>query len=510
MGTTDIETDRYLRLAVEASDDAVIGVDLEGRVHTWNPAAERMFGYPADEARGSAVLDLVIPEELAEEAGELLDRALAGERIRRFETRRRTKRGEAIPVALHLLPARDDDGEVTGVCALVRDISHRERAAEQLRFQARLLRREAHQALRESEERFRLAFEEGPLGIALVRQDHTVLRANRALCEMLEYPEGELIGRSILDLTHPADVERERRLSRQVLRGEIPRFSLEKRYLTRSRQARWARLTATAVHDDSGRVRYGLAMIEEITERKQAEELVRRSERLASIGTFATGIAHQINNPLGGILMAAQFALGSRDRPDAAEILEQSLEEIEADARRCAEIVRSVLRFARQETLEKKPCRLDDVVRSALSLTRKHTPGKADVVLREPRRPGPELLASRTDLEQAVANVVQNALESADGDDVRVVVSLACNERYARVTVEDDGRGIPEEHQQFIFDPFYTTRRDHGGTGLGLSMAHAVVTAHGGTIDLETVPGHGTTVTMELPLGQVGEEADDA
>lgn len=616
MSPTETDIDGYLRSAVEASDDAVIGVDLQGRVHTWNPAAQRMFGYTADEAEGRPVLELVIPGNLAGEARKLLERARAGESIRHFKTRRRTKQGDTVCVALHLSPVHGRDGKVAGVCALARDISQRERAAEQLRFQAQLLdsvqesvvatdlegrivywgkgaetlyghepgealgrhielivppdardeeaarmqaaletgswrgeylqrrkggsplwaetflsvvrdeegtargfvgihrditdRREAHQALRESEERFRLAFEEGPLGIALVRQDHTVLRANRVLCELLECSEGELMGRSMLDLTHPADVERERGMLRQVFRGGTPRFTMEKRFLTRSRRTRWARLTATAVQDDSGRTRYGLAMIEDVTERKHAEEAVRRSERLASIGTFAAGIAHQINNPLGGILMAAQFALGSRDRADAMETYEQSLEEIEADARRCAEIVRSVLRFARRETPEKKPCRLGEVVRSALSLTGKRVPEGPSLVLREPDGGGPELLASRTDLEQAVANVIQNALESADGGDVDVIVTTTFDDDHATLTVADDGRGIPDEHQQFIFDPFYTTRRERGGTGLGLSMAHAVVTAHGGTIELESTLGRGTTVTIELPLDDRSARGQDA
>jgi two-component system NtrC family sensor kinase len=242
-----------------------------------------------------------------------------------------------------------------------------------------------------------------------------------------------------------------------------------------------------------------LGMIEDLTARREAETAMRRSERLASIGTFATGVAHQINNPLGGILLAAQFALANEENPDSPALMRKALEDIEADARRCEDIVRSVQQFARRDTLETSPCTLNELAESAIRLTREDAEGRADVLFREAEGDQPEILVSRTEMEQAISNVLRNAIES-NPEDVSVVIETDYSDDRAFLIVKDDGGGVPEEHLEYIFDPFYTTRRKLGGLGLGLSMAYAIVTSHGGTIEVSSSHASGTTVTIELPL----------
>jgi PAS domain S-box-containing protein len=348
-------------------------------------------------------------------------------------------------------------------------------------------------------ELFRVAFEESPVGMVLCGGDYTIFRVNTAVCALLGYEASELIGKSIADITHPDDVDKSLEHAENGFCGTLPGFSLPKRYVTKQGETRWARLTGNMVRDETGRPIYGLGMIEDLTGGREAEQAMRRSERLASIGTFAAGVAHQINNPLGGILMAAQFALATQENPDSPALMRKALEDIETDARRCGDIVRSVLQFARQDPLETSPCTLDELVQSAIRLTRKDAEGRADLLFLEAQGELPQILVSRTEMEQAISNVLRNAVKSkAEG--VRVIIQTDYSDEKAFLVIRDDGEGVPAEHLEYIFDPFYTTRRELGGSGLGLSMAHAIVTAHGGTIEVSSSHASGTTVTIELPL----------
>ncbi len=480
---TESEAAEYFRLIAESSDEAIFGVTLEGRITTWSRAAEQTFGYSSEEAVGKS-LSIIVPPSREQDKADLLDGVRRGESVEGLRIELQCKDRTTIAVQMTLSPIRDAVGDIAGGLAIIRDLSAAARAEG---------------ALAESEERFRLAFEESPVGMVLCGRDYTIFRVNRVICALLGYEENELIGKTIAEITHPDDVDTSLEHADRVFGGTVPGYVLPKRYVTKQGETRWARLTVTVVHDETGRPIYGLGMIEDLTGGREAEKAMRRSERLASIGTFAAGVAHQINNPLGGVLLAAQFALASQKSPDSPALMRKALEDIEADARRCGDIVRSVLRFARQDTLETSPCTLDELVRSAIRLTRKDAEGRADVLFLEAQGKLPEILVSRTEMEQAISNVLRNAVKSKP-EGVRVVIQTDYSDDKAFLIIRDDGDGVPEEHLEYLFDPFYTTRKELGGSGLGLSMAHAIVTAHGGTIDVTSSLTSGTTVIIELPL----------
>ena len=229
---------------------------------------------------------------------------------------------------------------------------------------------------------------------------------------------------------------------------------------------------------------------------EESQERMRQAERLASIGTFAAGIAHEINNPLASILMTARHA--SRSVQDRG-IVETLLREIIEDTERCARVVKGVLQFARQERSEKRPVNLNDVVRRARDLTRKYAQRRGVRLELTVSDNLPSVAANPTELEQVFVNVINNAIEaSREGQVVGVRTEQASGK--VRVRVQDRGRGMTAEERQHAFDPFFTTRAKEGGTGLGLSMVHGNVTDHGGTINIETESGQGTTVTIEFPL----------
>ena len=239
---------------------------------------------------------------------------------------------------------------------------------------------------------------------------------------------------------------------------------------------------------------------------KVAEERLRRSERLTSLGTLAVGIAHEINNPVNTILMTAESAREALEAGRPADRLEKDLEVVIEEAERCGRIVQRVLEFVRDRRPARQATDLNTVVRSAVTMARKYAgPSGVEVDLDlDPRLPPAEI--NRAEIEQALIQLIRNAVEvSGEGAADTIRVSTSAVEGRVLASIHDDGPGIEPEVLRRIFDPFFTTRREKGGIGLGLALVHSIATDHGGSIDVETGAGAGTTFRLELPLeAQVG------
>ena len=198
-------------------------------------------------------------------------------------------------------------------------------------------RKRAETALRESEERFRRVFEEGPLGLGLVARDYRFLKVNGALCQMLGYSEEELLQKTFADITHPEDLGADVKLAERLFRGEIPYYRMQKRYLRKNGEILWINLTASLLRNLEGQSAFGLAMVEDITEVKRAQEESLARQKLESVGTLASGIAHDFNNLLGSVLVQAEVALSELT---AGSNPEEELKTIRDVAMRGSEIVR--------------------------------------------------------------------------------------------------------------------------------------------------------------------------
>ena len=236
-------------------------------------------------------------------------------------------------------------------------------------------------------------------------------------------------------------------------------------------------------------------------ELRAAQLRLEDQERLAVVGTLASGIAHQINNPLGAIRAAADFALLEADTQEGPRISREALERIGEEAERAGLIVKSVLRFARQGATPKWIDDLTPVVRRSAALCRDYLEKRGASLEIHATDGELPVLMSPIEIEQLVVNLVRNAAESKDrGANVQVSIERHPNAEVARLLVEDDGGGIPQNVLPEVFDPFYTTRIQEGGSGLGLSVAHGIVEDHGGTIRIESKSGDGTRVIVELPL----------
>lgn len=360
-------------------------------------------------------------------------------------------------------------------------------------------RKQAEQALRESEERFRLAFEEGPLGMMVVNRQGAVLQVNRAMGLFLGHSPPELAGQTLETFLPQDEVLATNTVLRELISGSRERYCWENRYLHKDGAHLWGRTTATPLHDEDGQILCILVMVEDITNHKQTEEALRRAERLASIGTLAAGIAHEINNPLGAITLSVDAVALSSDQENHDEILELAMNNIRTSALRCGRIVKSVLQFARDEVSQKSESDLAEIVRRARDMARSFAGSKNIRLLLELDDDLPSVFVNPTEITQVCLNLISNAVHASKPGG-SVIVRLRSSGRSMFLDVVDEGCGIAEEEIDRIFDPFFTTRTEEGGTGLGLSITYGIVKQHGGTIDVQSAPGRGTTVSITLPV----------
>jgi diguanylate cyclase (GGDEF)-like protein/PAS domain S-box-containing protein len=254
------QANRTLAAIVQQSNDAVIAKTVpDGVITEWNGAAERIYGYTSSEAVGQPI-SMLVPAERAGEERDIMRRLIAGQAITGYETRRVRKDGTVLDVSVTVSPIRDDDGQILGASAISRDIT------ERLTLQ---------QTLRETEERFRGAFEEAPIGMALLGLDGRLTQVNGALCQILGYTSEQLVGMTVAAITHPDDRPAARRAHDEIRAGARTSFATEKRYLHASGHPVSCTVQATVIAAAAaadGRPASVLAQIQDITERKRNQE----------------------------------------------------------------------------------------------------------------------------------------------------------------------------------------------------------------------------------------------
>jgi PAS domain S-box-containing protein len=245
-----------------------------------------------------------------------------------------------------------------------------------------------------------------------------------------------------------------------------------------------------------------LSISKDISERKNLQYQLMRTEKLASIGELAAGVAHEINNPLAGILGYAQFILEQVEKKGlnefTAKIYSQYLSYIEREAQRCKTIVQNLLRFSRADRAEHTSLDINTVVEDTLVFT-KHQLEMHKISLIKNLEPTlPEIRGNTHQLQQVLTNLVINARQAMP-EGGTLTISTRFNAETVEVEIKDTGCGIPEENLNKIFDPFFTTRKAGEGTGLGLSVSYGIVKEHGGQLTVKSKVGEGTTFLVSLP-----------
>jgi PAS domain S-box-containing protein len=371
-------------------------------------------------------------------------------------------------------------------------------------------------ALETSDARYAALVDRAGYGIYRSSLDGRFDDVNSVLVTMLGYASAEELLR--VDIARDVYLdpgERDRLRSRPTALA----FSgwVETRWKRRDGSPIHVRLSVRPLLDGKGNVESYDGIVEDITEHQRQDELLRRSERMASLGTTLAGVAHELNNPLAAILGFAQLLL---KKPWPAED-RAALETINHEAIRSATIVKDLLTLARKRDVERRVrTDMNDVV-GYIARTRRYalkTAGIACTLDLQPRLPA--VFGDRTQLEQVVLNLLNNAEQAlhvrsdapnrGPGAAGHIRIRTWQEDRRVVIELEDDGPGIPEDVQSKIWDPFWTTKDEGEGTGLGLAVVHSIVTDHGGTISVDNAPGSGARFVIHLPVAEEGEVPMDA
>jgi len=341
--------------------------------------------------------------------------------------------------------------------------------------------------------------------VLVISANYRVIDINNALLNKLGLTREQAIGHHCYEITHkritPCSGSEHPCPLQEVLKRGKP-FQASHVHLDKGNKRLLFSISCYPLIDN-GEVIGMIEMARDITKDLEFQKVVMQQDKMASIGRLAAGVAHEINNPLTTILTSAMLIQEDIDPEDPNY---QELQTIADEALRCRKIVSSLLDFARQSKPIKKQHNINDVVKECAVLTRKQAAFK-DVTLEQ--NLGKDLPATNMDkdqLEQALINLVLNAIEVTDpGGKVTISTKFVPGTDTIELEVSDSGKGISEKDMARIFDPFFTTKES--GTGLGLAITHGIIEQHGGTIDVESKLGQGTSFTIRLPLDN-GENHD--
>jgi two-component system, NtrC family, sensor kinase len=247
---------------------------------------------------------------------------------------------------------------------------------------------------------------------------------------------------------------------------------------------------------------YGRVLEEKVEERSQQLRKIQaslmQSEKLASLGRLASGVAHEINSPLTGILTFSHLLMRKlKDNPE----LQKELELIVRETTRVSTIVRGLLDFARESKPQKRPCNINELILHTLSLVERQSVFQNIRIVKNLDPQVPIILLDANQIQQVFMNILLNAADAmATGGSLTISSSPVPGDSFVRVNFSDTGCGIPEENLNRIFDPFFTTKADKKGTGLGLAVSYGIIDRHRGRIEVQSEIDRGTTFTIQLPV----------
>lgn len=367
-------------------------------------------------------------------------------------------------------------------------------------------RETAVRELTESQATMNLIFESVAEGIGLTDLEGTITRVNQAVVRMhgLENKD-EIIGKNIFEYIDPKDkAETEENLRNALKKGVAGK--VECTFLKDDGSKFLAEVSASLIKDGSGKTQGFVAVVRDVTESKKLQEQFIVRERLASIGELASGVAHEVNNPLTGVVGYSQLLL----KRDVSGDIREYLEVINREALRAAKIVANLNNFAQNLKLEKRLVDVNSAIGEVLAI-RDYEHHVSNIKVETRFDPDlPKILADEFQLQQVFVNIVMNAeyfMTVAHGRGTITITTESAGD-MARISFADDGPGIAPEHLSHIFHPFFTTKEVGKGTGLGLSISYRIVADHGGRMYAESEPGNGATFVVELPISRLSEEPE--
>ena len=482
------ERDRLFGAVVKSSNDAIITKLLDGSITSWNPAAERLFGFTAAEAIGRSI-NIIVPPDRHAEVRDIIERTGQGEHIEHHETSRVCKDGRHVEVSLSISPILSVAGKIIGISETVHDITER---------------KQTRQALDQEIEERRRIFETSNDLILVTDTSGNFIQVSPSVTAILGYQPSDMIGHSAVEFIHAEDLEHTRKEMRAARRGQSKR-SFETRYVNKEGKAVALNWTGTW----SEPVQRHFFIGRDLTEKQAAEAQLRHAQRMDAVGQLTGGVAHDFNNILTvitgtiGILREAVA-----DQPQLVTIADL----IDEAAERGANLTKHLLAFARKQPLQPLEIDVNALVLESAKLLHP-TLGEHIEIAPLLAEDAWTALVDPNQLTTAVLNLALNARDAMpNGGKLAIETgNVVLDESYANmhselapgnyvmIAVSDTGSGIPAALLERVFEPFFTTKEVGRGTGLGLSMVFGFVKQSGGHIKIYSEEGHGTSVKIYLP-----------
>jgi PAS domain S-box-containing protein len=486
---------RYLDIA----GVILIANDAKGRVSMINKKGCEVLGYEQEEIIGKNWFDTLIPETVRKEVKAVFKKLMAGEvePVAYFENPVLTKNGEERIIAWNNVILKDGAGNIVGTLSSGEDVTQR---------------KEAEEALRASETRYRLLAENVRDVIWATDMDLRFTYVSPSVKYLGDRTAEEVMSMSLGQLLTPSSQELAMKtFAEELVMANVKPFdpnrsrTLEVEFVRPDGSILWAELKMNFIRGPDGLPAGILGVMRDITERRMAEDERRALEqkaqlasRLASIGELASGIAHEINNPLTGVIGYAELLM----QEDVPEHVKNDLEVIHDGAQRVAGIVKGLLKFARQTKPERTLVNINEIIEVTLRLKAYELETSNIKVINKLAPDLPLTVADAGQLQQVFLNLLINAereMRLAHGKG-RLIIQTEYLDNNIRISFKDNGPGIANKNLERIFDPFFTTREVGEGTGLGLSICHGIVTEHRGRIWAESRLGSGATFIVELPV----------
>ncbi|ACL03741.1 PAS/PAC sensor hybrid histidine kinase [Desulfatibacillum aliphaticivorans] len=488
--------------------DVIWTTDLDFRLTYVSPGIRLLQGFTPEELADKSIESMMIADSL-NNAVSVLTRLAERKSTQSvaLETEMLHKNGGSVWVETVASLYLDDNGNPAGFIGSSRDISDR---------------KGAEAALRKSEERFREFVEKAPVGMFTVDLHGKFTYMNKKVLQMTGYRSADMLGRQFYQIVHPEDLPKIIRAMEDAASGVRTTPYLQARIRDSVGKIMWIVVTSEMLmgySQDDKRTPIGFqCFVEDVTERKFAEmeklrleRQLRQSHKMEAIGTLAGGIAHDFNNILSPIIGYTEML---RDTLKGDKAAVRDLSEVLKAARRAKELVSQILTFSRKSEEKPQLVALAPIVSDVLNLIRATLPATIQIHKDIDLSCG-SVMADSTQMHQVVMNLCTNAYQVMRQTGGVLEVTLKETQlkekdlspassiqpgRYAWLSVSDTGEGMPPEIQERIFEPYFTTKPIGEGTGMGLAVAHAIVTKHRGEIRVQSSPGRGTVFDVFIPV----------
>jgi PAS domain S-box-containing protein len=472
------ESEERYRTIFESANDILLLIDNKGKIIDVNGRVEDLGGYPREEILGNdfrGLSRIMTRKSLLILTKNYLKR-MAGMNVPYYDVEMIKKNGEHITMQISAVAVRKD-GQVYGDLAILRDVTELKAAEKNIKLQRDLIDR---------------VLATIPNAVILLNKNLQIIMANQTFYNLFKLKKHTVKNKHLGELIVAPELDG---VIEKLLDSKEKNAVTEFRYSIESVEKY---LLSNAFVMEDGNL---LLVINDISEERERQERLYLTDRLASVGEMASGVAHELNNPLTSIIGLSGLIM-EQDTLENISNIKQDLAAINSEAQRCAKIVRNLLTFARKHGPKRQYVNVANIVEDVIKL--RAYEHKANSISIETAFPSglPDIFVDYFQIQQVFLNIILNAetaMVDANGHGTLKITAESAG-GSVRVSFSDDGPGISKENLRVIFNPFFTTKEVGKGTGLGLSICYGIITSHEGKIYARSEYGHGATFIVELPV----------